>query len=52
MSRPRPDRKIESRPVWWLDGIVRSWAEHDEAVAAAWAAPGVSGVDDQIDVVY
>ena len=35
-----------------LTGSVRSWAEHDSAVAAAWAAPGVTNVDDRLDVVY
>jgi osmotically-inducible protein OsmY len=29
-----------------LRGTVSSWADHDEAVAAAWAAPGVTRVDD------
>jgi osmotically-inducible protein OsmY len=33
-----------------LDGTVGSWAEHDEAVAAAWAAPGVKDVEDRISV--
>ncbi len=31
-----------------LRGTVASWAEHDAAVAAAWAAPGVLGVDDHL----
>jgi osmotically-inducible protein OsmY len=31
---------------------VRSWAEHDQALAAAWAAPGVSNVDDRINITY
>lgn len=31
-----------------LAGTVSSWAEHDEALAAAWCAPGVTEVDDQI----
>jgi osmotically-inducible protein OsmY len=35
-----------------LDGIVSSWSEHDEAVAAAWAAPGVTKVKDHIVVDY
>lgn len=35
-----------------LTGSVRSWAEHDSAVAAAWAAPGVTSVDDQISIFY
>jgi osmotically-inducible protein OsmY len=35
-----------------LKGTVSSWAEHDEAVAAAWAAPGVQEVKDRILVAY
>jgi osmotically-inducible protein OsmY len=35
-----------------LKGSVRSWAEHDDAVAAAWAAPGVRDVKDHILVAY
>jgi osmotically-inducible protein OsmY len=35
-----------------LAGAVSSWAEHDEAVAAAWCAPGVTEVDDRIVVEY
>ena len=35
-----------------LAGTVSTWAEHDEAVAAAWSAPGVIEVDDQIVVEY
>lgn len=35
-----------------LKGIVRSWAERDAAVDAAWAAPGVSAVDDRLTVSY
>jgi osmotically-inducible protein OsmY len=31
---------------------VSSWADHDEAVAAAWAAPGVNNVKDRILVAY
>jgi osmotically-inducible protein OsmY len=33
-----------------LTGSVSSWVEHDEALAAAWAAPGVNGVDDYLEV--
>ena len=35
-----------------LTGSVRSWAEHDAAVDAAWAAPGVLEVDDDLKVAY
>jgi osmotically-inducible protein OsmY len=35
-----------------LSGSVSSWTEHDEALAAAWAAPGVTGVDDYLEVAY
>ena len=35
-----------------LSGTVSSWADHDEAVAAAWAAPGVTDVKDNIVVAY
>lgn len=35
-----------------LAGSVRSWAERDAAVSAAWAAPGVTGVDDRIGISY
>jgi osmotically-inducible protein OsmY len=35
-----------------LRGTVSSWADHDEAVSAAWAAPGVSRVKDHILVAY
>lgn len=33
-----------------LKGTVRSWAERQDAELAAWAAPGVVGVDDQLSV--
>jgi osmotically-inducible protein OsmY len=35
-----------------LSGTVQSWAEHDAALSAAWAAPGVKDIDDRIDVAY
>ena len=35
-----------------LKGTVSSWAEHDDAVDAAWAAPGVTRVTDRILVAY
>ena len=33
-----------------LTGHMRTWAEHDAVVAAAWMAHGVSGVHDQVQV--
>lgn len=35
-----------------IEGTVASWAEHDEAIEAAWAAPGIRSVDDRLTVVY
>ena len=35
-----------------IEGVVNSWAEHDQAVSAAWFSPGVTAVDDQIIVDY
>ncbi|WP_328521024.1 BON domain-containing protein [Kribbella sp. NBC_00359] len=35
-----------------LTGSVRSWSEHDAALAAAWAAPGVTTVNDRLVVSY
>ncbi len=35
-----------------LNGTVASWAEHEAAVAAAWAAPGVRTVHDNLTVSY
>jgi osmotically-inducible protein OsmY len=34
-----------------LNGNVRSWFEREEAERAAWAAPGVSRVIDNIAIV-
>lgn len=33
-----------------LSGVVSSWAEHDDAIAAAWCAPGITRLDDRIAV--
>ena len=33
-----------------LRGQVRSWAEHDDALSAAWAAPGVMKVVDHLSI--
>jgi osmotically-inducible protein OsmY len=33
-----------------LRGTVRSWAEREEAERVAWAAPGVTKVDNRITV--
>ena len=35
-----------------VNGTVSSWFEHDEAIDAAWAAPGVTAVDDNLVVAY
>jgi osmotically-inducible protein OsmY len=35
-----------------IKGHVRSWLEHDDALAAAWAAPGVKDVRDRIVIDY
>jgi osmotically-inducible protein OsmY len=35
-----------------LKGTVRSWAEREEAERAAWLAPGVTAVDNRINVSY
>jgi osmotically-inducible protein OsmY len=47
------DLKVEtSNGTVTLNGIVGSWSEHDEAIDAAWAAPGVRSVEDKILVAY
>ncbi|MDX6255830.1 MAG: hypothetical protein QOJ11_2164 [Frankiales bacterium] len=35
-----------------ITGNIRSWAEHDAAIDAAWAAPGVKAVRDQLTIWY
>jgi osmotically-inducible protein OsmY len=35
-----------------INGTVHSWAEHDEAIDAAWAAPGVTTVYDDLTITY
>ena len=35
-----------------VTGTVRSWAEHDEVLDAAWAAPGVTSVHDDMTIAY
>ena len=35
-----------------LHGKVHSWQEHDDAARAAWSAPGVSFVENEIKVTY
>ena len=43
------DVEIDGNKVT-LRGNVSSWAERDEAERAAWSAPGVCDVDDQIEI--
>jgi osmotically-inducible protein OsmY len=35
-----------------LSGSVRSWNEKDQAGSAAWSAPGVNSVQNDITVLY
>ena len=45
--------KVESENgIVTLRGTVSSWADHDQAVDTAWAAPGVTNVKDHILVAY
>jgi osmotically-inducible protein OsmY len=48
------DLSVDVRPdgTVILAGTVTSCAEHDEAIAAAWFAPGVTDVDDRVIVIY
>lgn len=35
-----------------IDGVVSSWAEHDEAIDAAWSIAGVTAVNDHMTIAY
>jgi osmotically-inducible protein OsmY len=35
-----------------LSGVVGTWSEHAEALDAAWSAPGVTRVRDELEIVY
>jgi osmotically-inducible protein OsmY len=35
-----------------LRGTVSSWADHDHAIDAAWAAPAATDVKDRILIAY
>jgi osmotically-inducible protein OsmY len=49
--RGRPVRLDHNGNVT-INGAVSSWAEHDEAIDAAWAAPGVTSVQDRMTLSY
>ena len=51
-STPRRCRSATFDGTVTLSGHVSSWLEHDAAVNAAWAAPGVRAVEDEIVVDY
>jgi osmotically-inducible protein OsmY len=48
------DLSVDVRPhgTVILVGTVTSFAEHDDAVIAAWSAPGITDVDDRVVVTY
>jgi hypothetical protein len=48
----RPPDYVVDRGGGILIGNVRSWREREEAELAAWAAPGVSQVENRIKVGY
>ena len=45
---------VDARPdgTVILSGTVTSCPAHDEALAAAWSAPGITDVDDRVIVIY
>ncbi len=43
---------VTSNGAVTIEGTVSSWAEHDQAIQAAWAAPGVTSVEDHLKVVH
>ncbi len=49
--RGRPVRLDHNGNVT-INGAVSSWAEHDEAIDAAWAAPGVTSGQDRMTLSY